>query len=320
MFDIWVPKKEIIHRAMANTEIRVEGLWRAVLLDELDNIKLDTGWHKNQITDIGLVQMGATSTDNWRNYCHVGSGTSTPDPTDTALDTFMGSSNSRSGGAFTRQTADPWGIFEQQVYRFNAGNATGTIREAGISWNTVTGSLFSRFLVTPAIVKNADQVLDIYWEFRMYRQGSDIINTNVDIPEDGISVLYNTITRGSNYNSINPGTAFRQFGAYQGSWNFAFSGPIGSITGSPSGTSDSSYGLSYPGSVVPITDGAYRDVTWSAPLTEANVGGIRCTRHRHDHNYDVQIQYTDVATGTRLIPKDNTNILDLSLRTTWKRA
>lgn len=308
-----------LQQVRAQAAMGVAGYYKLVLRDLMGRPVLETPWKKNIITDQGLINM--SNYDGWAYYMSIGSSAQAPAATDTgciALLANMSSSRGYSNYVFNSSTP-PYEMETTIGARFNAGVGTGTVREVTATGFSNYTNASSRFLVTPEIVKGVDQVLDVFYRARVERHPEDIITNGIDITEDSVSVLYDTIARGSQYSTITPSSAFRQMGIYQGTWTRCYSGPISAdINGSPSGTQSGSSTITYPGSIVSITDGAYRDVNHFFTLDDMGVG-IRSIRTRHDHNYDTQIQYTDQATGTRLIPKDLTKEIDFQMRTTWYR-
>jgi hypothetical protein len=301
--------------------IGVKGEVKMILRDLMGRPVLETPWKPNLITNQGLINMNTY--DGFGYYARLGSSSQAPAVTDTGCIALLGNMDSVRGNSnlVVNSSTIPYEVSQTVGHRFNAGTATGTIREMTVqgasSGNT---NATSRFLVTPEINKTVDQILDTFWRFSFERYNGDIITTGVDVTEDGASVLYDVITRGVGYGSINPSTVYRQFGIYQNSWACVTASALGAtVNDTVSGVTCSGIGLSYPGGVTQAGDTAYRDVSIFMQLDEGNVGGIRTVRMRHDHNYDVGHQFTDQLTGTTKIPKDNTKELSLTFRTTWAR-
>lgn len=131
--------------------------------------RISTGWFDNLITNAGLMALLSTSTISAR--CVVGSSSQVPAATDTHLVDRMGSivSGSKLNGY---DAANGFG-WTRITYNFASGQATGNVREVGITLTTSTSSnLFSRALVRDAsgqpatITVLADEYLTVIYELR----------------------------------------------------------------------------------------------------------------------------------------------------------
>lgn len=96
----------------------------------------------NIVTDIGLNQIGI---DSFLTHCYVGSGNSTPIPSQSGLDAQVGSptTNIISQSAGASQT-EPYYGYRLLQYRFAIGTVTGNLSEVGVGW---ADALFSRALI-----------------------------------------------------------------------------------------------------------------------------------------------------------------------------
>ena len=107
-----------------------------------DGIKFRSKWFDNIVTDAGLNQIGI---GNFLTHCYVGSGNSTPIPTQSSLDNQVGSSTteifSQSAGA---SPTPPYHGYRNVSFRFAIGSVTGNLSEVGIGW---IDALFSRALI-----------------------------------------------------------------------------------------------------------------------------------------------------------------------------
>jgi len=102
---------------------------------EATNIKtgkkrLLADWFPNLITNIGLDRIGTS--DDWLNYCQVGSGSSAPSFGDTGLDSYVGTNSTSVGSTYGVSGSSPYYRWYKKIYRFNPGHATGNIAEIGI--------------------------------------------------------------------------------------------------------------------------------------------------------------------------------------------
>lgn len=301
---------------------KIMGEVRAVLRNPDGSIAQDNGWQKNLILDTGLINMG-TYDASWSNYCHVGSNNTAPATSQTALFSWLGRSDTSSitedGGTPTGPNYEVTGY---RKYRFNAGTATGTIREAGMGVNTSNSNLTTRILISPEMVKSAVQVLDIYYRITIYPDLTTTVTNNVNVSEDGTPVYYDVTSRSGRLGQYGC-SAFGWFGHAQSTWTRVYDGAIGAITGQASGNNAGQWPNFFNptyGSITPITDGCYLDCTWHGGLDVGNLAaGIRSVMVRYDQNFDHQFQFDAVATPGRLIPKDETKEIDLTFRITWHR-
>lgn len=128
------------------------------------SMSLDTGWMSNMVVDLGLD--GMPNTPNWgSNWC-LGSGATAVSPSDTALSSFLkritastGTSRSQVAG-----TSPDYIYTDTDSRRWDAGaGESGTVREFGIGLNSTGTSLGTRLLVSPAVTKSDEQVLDFFY-------------------------------------------------------------------------------------------------------------------------------------------------------------
>lgn len=139
-----------------------------------EEITLETDWVDNIVTDWGLNQLGS-STGNQFLYLLVGSSSVTPDASQTTLQNKIAGSSTNSPTTpsnVIQTTTAPFYVAVKKSYRFNAGVATGTIAEVGLSPNNV--NVFNRALVKDSngnpttITVLADEILDVLCEVRIY--------------------------------------------------------------------------------------------------------------------------------------------------------
>lgn len=222
--------------------IGVSGRYKLTVRNSRGEITRETPWFDNLITDAGLEQLGtgdAPANDVMR-YCHVGSGNTAPEVGDTALVSFIASALYATNATTAQATAPYYGS-KTRTYRFNAGVATGNISEVGIcgkSDNTL--ALFSRALVLDGsgnpttITVLADESLDVTYELRDYPPLADVTGSVVI---NGTSYNY-TMRAAIVTNAAAWATYIDQTcGASPAAGNlFAYTGAIGSITQTPSGT------------------------------------------------------------------------------------
>lgn len=190
-------------------------------------------WFPNLILDSGLNRMGSNS--NYLTNCQVGSGSSAPATTQTALVSLTASTSTILADNPSNSGSDPYFARRTITYRFGQGVAAGVLSEVGVGW-AATGSLFSRALIldslgTPTtITVLADESLDVTYELRMYAWvslGSGSINLN--------GVDHTFTTKSALAAQWNLSFPFDNAG-YTESRCFGFTGTVSStIDGSPSG-------------------------------------------------------------------------------------
>lgn len=132
--------------------------------------RISTGWFDNLITNAGLRALLSTSTIAAR--CVVGSSSQVPAATDTTLVNRMGSISGSGSKSIGYDAANGFG-WTRMTYAFTPGQATGNVREVGITLTTSSSSnLFSRALVRDAsgqpatITVLADEYLTVIYELR----------------------------------------------------------------------------------------------------------------------------------------------------------
>jgi hypothetical protein len=275
----------------------------------------ETPWFDNLILDAGLNRWG---TGNIIDRTCIGTGTAAPATSQTSLQSFSASSTNITG-ITTSVTNSGASLYYNELVRgnrFNVGTLNGTYTEVGVGWGDTT--LFSRALIVDgsgnptSITVLSDEVLDVYYRFRKYPPVTDVTGSRV------ISgVTYNYILRALSVTNTSTTWTFGTSAVITNSANFdtvarrTYSGDIGLITGTPSGSSDQN------GSFV---DAAYlnnslkRETTSTYGLTASNfVGGTRCASVGYTLYAGFQCQFDPV------IPKDNTKTLTLNWSVTWGR-
>lgn len=233
---------------------KVSGYYRILVHDAQGQLKSDSGWFSNLITNQGLDWLGAGAPNNNTSggvplctHCGVGTGTSTPAFTDTRLTTFLAmfpssnSSNVEGNGTQTYVPGPPayWSCVK--TYSFATGAVVGNISEVGVGNcnNTDTNpQLFSHALIVDGsgnpttISVTGTDALTVNYELRYYINTTDT-NYSLSISSTTYSGIYRRATVGSVaslYYQLHgtPSTSTRAV---------VFTGSIGSITSSPSGGS-----------------------------------------------------------------------------------
>jgi len=269
----------------------------------------------NLITDSGLDLLAAGSINNVMAKCWVGSGNSAPSVTDTGLEAEVASTTTVSSDSLSNNSGPPdyysYGI---KVFRFSTGAAAGNISEVGVG---STGNiLFSRALVLDSggnptsITVLSDEVLDVVYELRVYKLYDDVPWGPINI--DGVD--YSGIIRPCDVDATRGIHSLYLGGG--GATLIAYNGSIGTITNPPSGSATPRLnGVSAP--YVPGT--FYRDITFSAGLTQLNVaGGITALKLGMDFNSNTSDVEHQISVSPAL-PKDGTKVMSITFRVHWGR-
>ena len=295
---------------------KVGGELRFIVRNPDMTVDQDTGWFPNLLLDGGLIQM--TTQTAWANDFHVGSSNTPPSVTDTALFAWLGVDNANITDSKINLGSPDYQGQTTRGRRFNAGNATGTLREIGINHLTSNTAMSIRALITPEITKSAEQILDAFYRFTAWPSlidGTGIVNIFGD-DYDYTVRMGNVQLLTSMFDSYRP--------AGPTSHHQAYNGVIGSTTELPSGDSANA-------SAVNITNQAAGvcDYTVEYNIDSGNVaGGIRSIASRivGGDNVDrpsIQVEFSNRGEGVGVlgspIPKNNTREISFDLGITWSR-
>ena len=276
----------------------------------------------NIITDQGLNEIGTRAISSATDYCHVGTGNTTPAATDTGLVTFVAASNTQQSLSETAQTStSPYYLSRARTVRFGAGAAAGNLAEVGVGWAASGTVLFSRALILDgggsptAITVLSDEYLDVTYELRIYPPAADATGT---ITLDSVVYDYTArpCERGA-YSVTSAGWDVSNHGVKSvgSGTSRVYDGLIGAQTASPAG------GISIATSVA---DGTYSDSslqgsttsTWG--LNDGNfAGGVRSLRIKTGWAL-WQVEFA-AQSGGGTIPKDNTKTLSFTVTHSWAR-
>jgi len=326
---IWVPRTKIIEpRDPLIVGVTAAGLFRLRTIRPGGGVVKDTGWFPNLITNTGLDMFGSGSS---LNRAYVGTGNSTPNVTDTALNTQVAYGvTTQSQTWLVNQGGDARYCQMTSTERISAPGSAHNLAEVGYGSSS---TLFSRALILnsegiPTTISwGADEALDVTYALRIYPPVDDYFTTMTVAGVD-----YDVTIRASTTNA---------WGAFQGglgasifvSSNFAgfsgattvYNGTIGAVTSSPSGayagttsTSASSY----------VTGTYFREGQAIFGLTAGNVpGGITAFRISFgrggngdgSYSYGRHFQLGITGGGTGAIPKTESQNMSIGWRTLWSR-
>ena len=280
-----------------------------------DGMKRVAADFPNLILDAGLNRIG---TGGFLTYAQVGSGSTAPTVTDTALEEYLGHTSTQQEFTAGNSGSAPYYGWFRKEWRFAAGVAAGNISEVGIGWGT-NNNLFSRALVVDAegdpttITVLSDEVLDVAYEMRMYVPTED---TEFDVTIGGVE--YAVVGRAAQASSV--AWSPQNLGQYGTGSNFSpgmtpYSGSINAITGQPSGTNASI------GNATTLdaysNNSKQRKANWVVPLSNGNVEGGGIKSVMLDAPY--MLGYYQFEFDAK-IPKDATKVMTLSATFSWDRG
>lgn len=275
--------------------------------------RLLADWFDNLITDNGLNAIGHGA--DWFTGCSVGSGNTAPANSDTSLVSLVATTTTITTTTGANSGGLPWFGSQTVVYRFPIGSATGNLSEVGIG--ATSTSLFSRALILDGggspttITVLSSEALDVTYQLQQFSPASDVTGS-VTIA----AVSYAYTVRAANANA--GGWTVRPVGDRGGvlsSGVTVYNGSIGTVTGSPSGTS----AAGGTASLGTYTDGNFFvDSTLNLGLADANVSGgisaIMCTMGSLNASLG-QYQYG----FSPALPKDSSHTMTLVIRHSWTR-
>lgn len=286
-------------------------------IEELPGSRERKAEFENLILDQGLDRMGTNSIRSCLFAVHVGSGSAVPNQSDTQLQNFIAASNtSQSVNGFAQSATPPYYIAEQVVKRFAEGAAQGNLSEVGIGWGLSGSTLFSRSLIKDVngdpttITVGADEYLDVLYELRIYPDTADMTGV---VSIGGLD--YDYVARPARISNVSYWDVDDAGSLVNPLLCRAYAGSLGDVFGVPSGGSD----FTSSNSSSSYSSGSYQiAATLSWDLNGGNIGGIRSVLVVVGFTA-WQIEFTQQGTGDP-IPKDATNLLDVTLTYGWGRA
>ena len=281
----------------------------------------------NLITDTGLdhVYNCPTAAYGIGYYCNnvcVGTGNAAPANTDTSLSNFLASTGIYDSFGTTTYVAGPPTYWKSvRSYTFGTGVAAGNLTEIGTyPTNGSSNLLFSRALIVDGggapttLVVEADEILTVTYELRVYIDTADVIGTFVSG-----GVTYDTVLRPADIDSP-PSLGLRMANTSDGLTFYltVYDGVLGTVTTQPNG---SSYNVTYNnnGSLSTYANGQrYIDLTTVVPVGSANwANGVKAM-YLGGNLHKFQISFIDPLTG-KGIPKVNGEKMSITFRFSWDR-
>jgi len=284
-----------------------------------EQIVQDTGWFKNLILNSGLDFLGTNEPENvglatGYQWCKVGTGSTAPAVTQTALVAQIAEANNFGPVVKTGPDSPNYIMQNTVFYQFEIGEIVATIAEIGVGWTSGVGSLFSRALIldesgnpSPITLTSIDQ-LQVYYRL-------NFVPFTTDFPGSFVigTTTYNYTGRHAMIGAFDPFVIPRSFNGYLSlARAYGTDFELGPITGLPTGTS---LGLSSSKTVGSYTNGNYYlDITYTwEPDNGVGVGGIKGLDFDMTGGNYFQIELVNP------IPKTNTQRLTLTIRNSWAR-
>ena len=300
----------------------------------VEHVSYSGPWFSNLITDGGLNVLSDDASGPMLDTIYLGTGTTPPTTADTALASYLVSASftqvrNLAGTIGSHEIfSDITGVQTTSPYRrnlistreFPPGWGTGIISEIGVgnNLNPASAILLSRELIRDGvgnpttIEKLADEFLRVFYDIGVLW---DLTDKTGSIVLGGVSYNYTMrpafITATSIFFiSIKTADLSKKF-SWLASNTFAFSGPIGLVTGGPSGISNPSgvtvANAPYVANSLTVTG------TYTLALDKGNFeGGINSIVVTGSH-WANQIGFVPN------IPKQSTQVLTLTVSMTWGR-
>lgn len=137
----------------------------------------ESPWFDNLLLDSGLDLLGTTNDlGQCLAACQVGQGTLAPSISDTALDDYLTGTANRVQFIDVSDYTGPYYVGRRAKFHFPAGTfSTQRVTEIAIAQGPNQGdTLFARVLVPHELTVLANEVLDIFYELRLYLDTGDV--------------------------------------------------------------------------------------------------------------------------------------------------
>ncbi len=304
-----------LNKLLVKVPIEIGGEFQLRRLDGVTREVIEeTPWTHNLVLDTGLDRFGSGLTHC--SFCRIGTGTTAPANGDTALQSQSASTATVISNSASNAGSPNYESTTVTVWEFALGAVVGNMAEVGVGWSASTAStLFSRARINDAggspitITVLVTEILQVSYRFTLYPQISDVSST-VNIS----ATSYSYTSRCYNAGGTIQLSATQTF--FYGGNVIALDGAINGITSS--GASGTQVGLTFGSLLAYTTGNFYRDFTCSASISVGNLsGGIK--------SMNVQLQGGTGAIAfiqigfSPNIPKDGTNVLNMTFRFTWTR-
>lgn len=296
-------------KQVIKTKVGVRGQFRLQVYKAatMELVK-DTGWFDNLILDQGLNRLGTAGSQG---YCQVGTSSVAPSVGQTGLVAPIAYTLAIMEVLTFNDGSPDYEGWTSYRYRFDIGVAAGNLSEVGTGWGS-GNDLFNRALIvdgggTPTtITVLPDEVLDVTYKIGAFVDTADH-NTNISIG----GVMRTCVTRAMGLGTWITGTVRGRpgiAGMDEAAECKVFDGPIGPITGSPTGTGGGGvFGVPQAYS----NNSLERKVDFTFGLLDGNIL-IESVSFEHSMGH-FQTSFSPP------LAKDNTKVLELTFQWTWDR-
>lgn len=305
---------------IAEVNFKVEGLISAKVLNSAGEVVRELPEFRNLITNSGLDSMVQGPGNQFGNssfqYCKVGTGAGVPANADTAISGGIARVIVNSGSSTAQTSAAPYYIELTKVFLFALGQINATLTCIGLGANNDNTEVKcwsqikdSGGTVTTLTVLSAEQ-LQVTYKMRLYAPPYPIAGT-INITNAGTynyNIYYYNF--GNLWTSSGNTSPFGNSSSNYSAMNWTTFTPGANVFNAVAFTGDTS-SLASSCTLSTYTAGTYyRDVNLSWSTTAGNLGGIKGIRYVCGGCAD---PYFVIDFGGT-IPKDNTKILNLTLR------
>lgn len=301
----------------------VSGQFIATLWNQQHGVKMKVAT-PNLVLNGGMDRLatGTTSPEAIA-YCQIGTSSTAVVATQSALSSWLASSDTLQGATTNTYVAGPPDYIQRvKTFRFAAGVGTGNLAEVGVGWGSSGSTLFSRALFldgvgSPIVIpKTSIDILDISYVLRVYPMASDVTGS---VTISGTSYDY-TIRAATVNNTTGPhspeayayGYAYNQDPQY--GKMAAFTTDLLARTASIYESTDSNpYMSATPTRSAYSSGNYYRDTTGVFGIDRANFSIKRVTFGGVWYYAAYQCAFASP------IVKNNTQSLSLTFRQSWAR-
>lgn len=292
----------------------VRGRYRMEAVKADGSRRLLADWFDNLVLDNGLNILGTGV--GWINYCSVGTGNTAPATSQSALVTWVASTNTTTGSSTANSGSSPYYGQSTVTFRFAIGTATGNLSEVGVGANNNGTNLFSRALILDGggspttITVLSSEALDVTYQLQMYAPTADVTGT---VTINAVSYSYTMRAANASSSAWSGLSTANDAGGVNGCT--VYNGTIGAVTAGPSGSSASSGTIN----VQTYTSGNfYVDSIVNFGLTNGNVsGGVSAIQLTMGTQRSSMGQFQLGISPS--LPKDSSHTMTLTFRHSWGR-
>jgi hypothetical protein len=219
--------------------VGMQGRYKIEAIQPDGTTRLLADWFDNLITDIGMNRLGAGASVQW---CSVGTGTTQPVQGDTGLQAPIAFTNTYTT-SYAAQSSAPYYQTNTRIFTFAQGAVVGNISEVGVGWSGTNGTLFSRARikdgggVDTTITVTAIEQLSVTYQLRLNIPSTDVVTTPTINGQVTTVTVRAGLAASAQWSYILGYVFDGRFGLFSPTLFFGtYNGPIGAVTGTPSGT------------------------------------------------------------------------------------